>query len=181
MTQQLSMSGADAQKQSGRAWETLKVLVPSVVTALVGFLIWNAQMEMQSTVDNSNRILQMQLALKEEYYKRRLTIYENACKQIAETKTALDQAAATPSYETQAQDRMAELDKLRRTNMLYWSPNLDKQLGNLWWLGVNKLKTKQFEDDKLEETLDKEIADLHTQMKQDLDLGEIAKVHQDAR
>ena len=111
----------------------------------------------------------MQLALGEEYYKRRLAVYENACLQIAETQTALDRAWMTPEDETQAINMMAEFDKLRRVNTLYWSADLDKQLGALWSLGIVKLQAKNV-DNQLEDTLTTEIAHLHTQMRQDLQL-----------
>ena len=121
----------------------------------------------------------MQLALGEEYYKRRLVVYENACRQIAETKTALDQAGMTPEYETQAHTMMAEFDKLRKVNTLYWSPDLEKQLDALWKLGIKKLRFKTFDDNQVEETLTSEIAQLHTQMRQDLQLKKFGEFWQD--
>jgi hypothetical protein len=117
----------------------------------------------------------MQLALKEEFYKRRLTVYENACRQIADTKTALDKAGTTPEFDTQAHAMMAELNKLRTGNMLYWSPDLEKQLGKFWWSGINKLRGK-FDDKQFEDTILSEIAELHEQMRQDLQLKEIGRI-----
>ena len=157
-------------------WEVTKLLLPTVVTALIGFAIFNEQTKIQTAVNQNNQYLQMQLALGEEYYKRRLTVYENACRQIAETKTALDQAGTTPEFETRAVTMMAEFDKLRKVNTLYWSPDLEKQLGKLWWSGINKLRGRKFEDNQLEDTIMSEIAELHDQMRQDLQLPEIGRV-----
>lgn len=150
----------------------MKLLLPILVTAGIGFYISNEQTKIQIAVDQNNQFLQMQLALKEEYYKRRLTVYENACRQIAETKAALDHAGTTPRYEAQAATMMAELDKLRKVNTLYWSPNLEEHLAKLWWLGIDQLRGKKLDDNQFEDALMK----LHAQMRQDLQLQEIGKI-----
>lgn len=171
--QNTSSSSAD---YSSPKWELTKLLLPTLATALIGFGIWNEQTRIQTAVDKSNQFQKTQMALGEEYYKRRLTVYEAACRQIAETKSALDQAGTTPEFETHAVTKMAEFDQLRKVNTLYWSPDLEKQLGNLWWLGINKLRGRKFDDNQLEDTIMSEIAELHDQMRQDLQLPEIGKV-----
>ena len=161
---------------SSPKWELTKLLLPTLATALIGFGIWNEQTRIQTAVDKNNQFQKTQMALGEEYYKRRLTVYEGACRQIAETKSALDQAGTTPEFETHALMAMAEFDKLRKVNTLYWSPKLEKQLGDLWWLGIDKLRGKKFDDNQLENSIRSEIAELHDQMRQDLQLPEIGKV-----
>ena len=173
-----NQSGSSANNPSSTLWELTKLLLPTLATALIGLFIWNEQTKIQTTVDQNNRSLQMQLALGEEYYKRRLLVYENACLHIAETKTALDRAGMTRKDETQAHNMMAEFDKLRRVNTLYWSPDLEKQLDALWSLGINKLRGKKFDDNQLEDTLTTEIAHLHTQMRQDLQLKKFGEFWQ---
>ena len=174
-----NQSGSSANNSSSTIWELTKLLLPTLATALIGLFIWNEQTKIQTTVDQNNRSLQMQLALGEEYYKRRLAVYENACRQIAETKTALDQAGMTQKDETQAANMMAEFDKLRRVNTLYWSPDLEKQLVALWKLGIKKLRFKTYDDSQVEETLTSEIAQLHTQMRKDLQLKKFGEFWQD--
>ena len=169
-------TASSSANYSSPKWELAKLLLPTFATALIGFGIWNEQTKIQTAVDQNNQFLQMQRALKEEYYKRRLTVYENACRQIAETKTALDGAGTTREHATQAQNMMLELNKLRKANMLYWSADLEKQLGELWWLGIDKLRKKQFDDNQVEETIINEIVELHAQMKQDLELKEFDRI-----
>jgi hypothetical protein len=170
--QNTSSSSAD---YSSPKWELTKLLLPTLATAVIGFGIWNEQTKIQTAVDMNNQYLRTQLALGEEYYKRRLTVYADACRQIAETKSALDQAGTTPEFETHAITTMAEFDKLRKVNTLYWSPDLEKQLGKLWWLGIDKLRGRKFDDSQLEDKITTEIAELHQQMRQDLQLPEIGK------
>jgi hypothetical protein len=173
-----NQSGSSPNNPSSPTWELTKLLLPTLATALIGLFIWNEQIKIQTTVDRNNRSLQMQMAIGEEYYKRRLVAYENACLRIAETKTALDRAGMTPKDETEAINMMAEFDRLRRVNTLYWSADLDKQLDALWSLGINKLRDKKFDDNQLEDTLTTEIAQLHTQMRQDLQLKKFGEFWQ---
>jgi hypothetical protein len=168
-------TSSSSANNSSPKWDLAKLLLPTVVTTLIGFGIWNEQTKIQTAVDINNQYLRTQLALGEEYYKRRLTIYADACRQIAETKSALDQAGTTPEFETHAMATMAELDKLRKVNTLYWSSNLEKQLGKLWRLGIDKLQDKKFDDNQLDDKITSEIAGLHDQMRQDLQLPEIGK------
>jgi hypothetical protein len=157
-------------------WELTKLLLPTLATALIGLFIWNEQTKIQAAVDKNKQSMQMQLSLTEEYYKRRLTVYENACRQLADTKTALDHAGTKPEFETRAHKMMAEFDKLRAGNMLYWSPTLEKQLGKLWWSGITKLRKKKFDDTQTEVAIMSEIADLHAQMRLDLELSENGRI-----
>jgi hypothetical protein len=162
------------------AWgqELHKVVIPSVVTAVFGFFIWNAQTGIQQTVNSSNQILQTQMALKEEFYKRRLTIYEEACRNVAGVRFALDQAGAAPENETQAMNKLAELDKLNKSNALYWSDDLEKRLSTFWSLGVDKLRYKRFGDKTTNENIRSEISGLYRQMKDDLAVKEMANIPQ---
>jgi L-lactate utilization protein LutC len=165
-----NQSGSSANNPSSTIWELTKLLLPTLATALIGLFIWNEQTKIQIAVDQNKQAMQMQLDQEAEYYKRRLTAYETACRQIAETKTALDQAWITRKDETQAHAMMTELYKLRQANTLYWSPALEKQLEKLWESAIIKLRFKKFVDNQLEDTLTSEIAQLHTQMRQDLKL-----------
>ena len=169
-------TSSSSANYSSPKWELAKLLLPTVLTTLIGFGIWNEQTKIQTAVDQNNQYQKTQMALGEEYYKRRLTVYEKACSQIAETKSALDQAGTTPEFATHAANKMAEFDQLRRVNTLYWSPSLEKQLGKLWWLGINKLRGRRFDDNQLEDTIISEITQLHDQMRQDLQLPEIGNV-----
>lgn len=164
---------SEANKKSTWAQELSKVVIPSLITAVCGFFIWNAQTDIEQKVTNSNQILRTQMALKEEFYKRRLTKYEDACTKIAGVGFALGRAEAVSESDTQATDRLAELDEIKRSNALYWSDDLDKRLGVLWALGIDKLRYKHF-DKTTNENIQSEILSLHKQMKADLALKEIA-------
>jgi hypothetical protein len=182
---------AAQSKPSRIDWlEVIKVGFPLVF----GFIIWNAQTRIQEKVDGNTLLIQdqlqaqqalrqAQLALKEEYHKRRLTIYENACKQIAETENSLADVGMTTESVTHAIDLIGKLDKLRKGNRLYWSPQLDVHLDKLWRLGICKVQgvpceysTGEVLDvDALPQEIAKQVTGVHEQMKEDLDIPEMAK------
>src|SRR5215217_380887 len=182
---------------SDRIWEFFRVSFPvitALVTAALTLLVWFTQQTIEQKVDNNQLLLQnqlqtqqaqlqAQLVLKEEYYKRRLTIYENACKQIADAQTSLADVGTTDESGLRALNLVKELDRLRRGNQLYWSKEVDASLDKLWSLGICQVGSRPCEvsDGKVlaVETLPDEITNvvgaLHEQMKADLDVSELAK------
>ena len=153
-----------------------KVVIPSLVTAVFGFLIWNAQTQIQQTLNNGNQILQAQMVLREEYYKRRLTIYEDTCKQVATVRAALEQAGATPERETEALNGLAELSNRNRSNVLYWSDDLERRLDRLWMLGIDKIRKNHLEDNAVDDQIRAEVSGLYQQMKEDLQVKEMSRI-----
>ena len=166
---------SEANKKTTWAQDLYKVLIPSVVTTVFGFLIWNAQTQIGKDVASGNQLLQSQMALKEEFYKRRLTKYEEACKGVTDVRHALDEAVdAAPDSQSHAMEKLAALETLNKSNALYWSDNLDKRLGNLWLLGIDKLRYRQFADKTANDNIRNEIAGLYRQMKDDLAVNEMS-------
>jgi len=182
---------------SDRIWEFFRVSFPvitALVTAALTLLVWFTQQTIEQKVDNNQLLLQnqlqtqqaqlqAQLVLKEEYYKRRLTIYENACKQIADAQTSLADVGTTDESGLRALNLVKELDRLRRGNQLYWSKEVDASLDKLWSLGICQVGSRPCEVSEGKvlavETLSDEITNvvgaLHEQMKADLDVSELAK------
>lgn len=169
----------EASKRETWIQDLTKILIPSAITTVFGFLIWNAQTEIQQKVTNSNQILQSQIALKEEFYKRRLTKYEEACKSVTDVRHALDEAVEeAPDSQSHAMERLAALDTLNKSNALYWSDDLDKRLSTLWSLGIDKLRYRQFADKTANDNIRDEIAGLFRQMKDDLAVKEMSRLPQ---
>ncbi len=74
--------------------------------------------------------------------------------------------------------KLLDLDALSKSNELYWSDALGKRLGNLWELGVDKLRYKQFADKTANDNIRNEISGLYQQMKDDLAVKEMARLPQ---
>ncbi|HEV7796737.1 MAG TPA: hypothetical protein VGO73_01175 [Pyrinomonadaceae bacterium] len=179
------MSNGDANKPDNSTkgpwlFELLKLAVPSLITIFFGYIIYGAQMDTQSKVAASQDILKSQLAfqsaLKEEFYKRQLSRYEDACKGIAVTEAALDDASVTTENLTKAYDVIYQFNQLNKSNTLYWSHGLQNRLDQFWALGVDKLKGQKWDDPVLNERISKEITALHEQMKNDLNVADLSTV-----
>lgn len=175
-----SLVSGEAKKTSW-ARDIRNAVIPSLVTAVFGFFIWNAQAQVQQSVDTGNQMLQTQMAMKEEFYRRRLSIYEEACKNVAVVKSALDKAGATPENQTEAMNKLEELDRLNKSNALYWSEDLEKRLATLWELGIDKMRYSKYTDKASNENIRTEIAALHKQMKDDLAVEEMARLIREHR
>ena len=165
-----------------------------MITAVLTLLVWLTQQTIEQKVDNNQVLLQdqlqtqqtqlrAQLALKEEYYKRRLTIYENACKQIVDAQTSLADVGTTDESGLRAINLVKELDRLRRGNQLYWSKEVDVFLDKLWSLGICQVGSRPCEVSEgkvlaveaLPEEISNVVGALHEQMRADLDVSELAK------
>jgi hypothetical protein len=137
----------------------------------------NNQLSLQAQLQTQQTQLQAQLALKEEFYKHRLMIYENACRQIADAQTSLADVGTTHESETRALNLVNDLDKLRRGNQLYRSKQVDEYLDKLWSLGICRAGSKPCEIegstlqvDALPQEITKAVGVLHEQMKTDLEV-----------
>lgn len=195
MTPEITKSSENNSAASG--WEIFKVSFPVVtalITAALTLLVWftqqkivqkvdDNQAQLQAQLQNQQALLKSQLALKEEYYKRRLTIYENACRQIADAQTSLVDVGTTPESDHRATNLVNDLDRLRRGNQLYWSKEVDVYLDELWTLGICRVGGRPCElvpgqvlgVDDLPKEISNAVVALHEQMKSDLDVTEFAK------
>jgi phosphoenolpyruvate-protein kinase (PTS system EI component) len=156
--------------------ELIKIGIP-ILTLVFGYYIWINQTYIKAKVDSNQEVLKTQMALQsalgEEFYKRRLSRYEDACRELAATEAALNKAGGTVEDETLAFDVIAKFDQLNKSNTLYWSGGLQNGLDQFWALGVEKLKDRKWDDQDVNDRISKEIAGLHTQMKTDLNLADL--------
>lgn len=171
------------------ASETLKTWLPpltSILTIILGFFIWKAQKGIEHNIEAGKALLEQQqtmqldqyksqLALKEAYYKRRLEVYERACAQITEMERSLADVGVTTETQKHATDAVGALYSFRKGNTLYWSERLDERLDELWQLGIKKMRLSEVADgEQLNEEIAREVAELHAQMKADLELDQLA-------
>lgn len=175
----------DTGKQSYSIWTTLleliKVGIP-IGTLVFGYFIYGAQAELQSKVDANGKVLSNQLAfqsaLREEFYKRRLTVYENACKELAAASAALSDAGTATEDTTHAFDVIKKVNELTRGNTLYWSTGVQDGLNDFWELGIEKLQHRDPNDMDVNQRIKNRIAALNEQMKTDLNVADLSILKQ---
>lgn len=176
-----STSAPGATKAGSTLAETIKNQLPSIIMAIIGFIIWYGQTNIQRAVDDNSRQLQVQMAaseelykrrlsLSEDYYKRRLDAYDATCKEMAAFKDALD---TVDTDQVAAAKRIAALDQFQRANALYLSKELDDDLTNLWTLGVNIMQHPDEDNEQWKTQIPDTIMLSHNHMKEDLKLKEL--------
>ncbi|MDX6405677.1 MAG: hypothetical protein QOH70_3132 [Blastocatellia bacterium] len=175
----------DTGKQSQSIWtillEFIKVGIP-IGTLVFGYFIYGAQAELQSKVDANGKVLSNQLAfqsaLREEFYKRRLTVYENACKELADASAALSDAGTSTEDVTHAYDAIRKFNALTRGNTLYWSTGVQDGLNDFWELGIEKLQRGDSDSLDVNQRIKNRIAALNEQMKTDLNVADLSILKQ---
>lgn len=174
----MSNGTAESENKAKGNWihELLKLAlasaIPTLVTIGAGVFIYGVQTDIQAKIDSNQEILKNELAhqsaLGEEFYKRRLAVYESACRELAVAEAALNNAGNATENETQAFDVISKFDQLNKGNSLYWSNGLQNGLDQFWALGVEKLKDRKWDDPDVNERITKEISALHKLMKNDV-------------
>jgi hypothetical protein len=173
--QEATIKAIESNK-SNRGWEIVRITLPIALTAGLGFWIWSLQSGIQRTVDDNNRLLSTRLALTEEFYKRKLTVYENASKEVARLRQVLERLEEQqfdPEVGKSAADSVSAIDSLRKSDVLYLSENLQSDLAQLWDLGTARMQINE-DDDALKQGAMQKIVDqvttLGKHMKDDLQI-----------
>jgi hypothetical protein len=151
----------DKEKKGSRFWGMLLEYGPAIIaglfgiaTAFIAFSIWQNQASIQQSIEHSNKALSTRLALSEELYKKKLSLYETASNDINGLIKALLRA------EVNDQDRQAKLqisksligiNDLYQTKKLYLPDDVEQKLGEFWriasdWQGLKSEEQQQGQD-----------------------------------
>jgi hypothetical protein len=161
--------------QSNRAWDILKIVLPVLLTTILGFLIWYTQTKIQHKVEENSRLLSTRLALTEEFYRHKLKTYEDTCAEIARLRESLERYGdkeVDPEVGAQATDSMAAVDRLSKSEFLYLSDTFKTRLSDLWQIGRIRMETN--EEGELRKQLADQIELLRLEMNSDLHTKELS-------
>ena len=170
---------AAAREKAERYWQVFMVALPVLLTVGLGFWVSNTQFNIRKQVEDNTRLLSTRLALREEFYRRRLTIYETTCKHLANLRESLDlleQAQIDPNINVQAADNINAVDRLRKSEFLYMSDELVAELGDLWGLAVDRMRPAGEDGAEIMERITRQVSALEARMKADLQTREIGQV-----
>jgi hypothetical protein len=173
----------------------VKVVLPIlsiILTAVLGLLVWffenrietkadENNRNIQAKVEENNRLLSTRLALTEEFYRRKLNAYEKTCTLIVSLADSLeryDGREVNPEVGAQANDSMAAVDQLSKSDFLYLSPKFKDQLGDLWQMGVDRMDVDRMANrgqDSLDmkKKLNQQIKNLRDEMNADLHTSDL--------
>lgn len=162
---------------SNRAWDILKIILPILLTTVLGFLIWFTQTKIQTRVEENNRLLSTRLALTEEFYRHKLKTYEDTCTEIGRLRESIErygEKESNPDVGAQASDSMEAVDRLSRGEFLYLSDNFKIGLRKLWKIGANRMTTTDEDETVLKKNLADQIEFLRVEMNSDLHTKELS-------
>jgi len=169
--------------QANKKWEIVKLVLPIVLTAVLGLMVWYFQgqiqknadehnREIQAKVDENNRLLSTRLALTEEFYKRKLAEYEKVGIVIAKLREALDrydELEVDPEIGAQASDNTNAVRVIKESDFLFFSSKFRDKLDELWIIGVHVIGKRELDSaeknnlaDLIKGLRDEMNTDLHT-------------------
>src|SRR5947199_1196967 len=145
LREDLESRHASAMKAiKGRGWGgyMVKVVLPILLTTVLGLTVWYFENRIQSNVDENNRVIQTKvdennrllstrLSLTEEFYKQKLEEYRKVGTVIAQLRQALDRyddLEVYPEIGKQASDNTAHLRELKESDFLFFSPEFRDKL-----------------------------------------------------
>lgn len=86
-------------------WEVIKLLLPVIATALLGYWIWNWQSDIQQKIDHKTEEIKsdlaLVLALKQHLGERKLDVYEDILSQMADVDGKLRAAQRNPEKKSE--------------------------------------------------------------------------------
>ena len=176
-----------AIEDKGGGGHTVKVILPIVLTAVLGLIVWYFENRIQTQaginnqaiqqkVDENNHMLSTRLALTEEFYKQKLEEYKKVGTVIAQLRQALDRyddLEVYPEIGKQASDNTEALRELKESDFLFFSPGFRDQLDKLWDIGINVIGQRE-EDATAKKNLAALITNLRDEMNQDLHTSDLS-------
>lgn len=167
----------DAGDKKGWKLEATFALVPAVIQTLLtfflGFLIWHWQSGIQKGIDDNSKFLTTKLSLKEEYFKRKLTVYENVHAQLAGLGDSLEKASVAKEEEEPAAEKLEGFHDYTVRNKLYIPDQLYSRLDNIRLTALGVLShDKKSSIAMFQQEVSNTVAEMSAELEID-DLGQI--------
>lgn len=135
--------------QSGRSdskgFKVLLAIIPTAATLLallLGFLVWIKQKDIETTISQQDRNLTTQLALTQEFYKRKFDIYDKTHQEMTSLLGALQVARLVTSAKTEVYDRLSDLDTTSKSSQLYMTADVAKGISEVWGSAIGWLSNE---------------------------------------
>jgi hypothetical protein len=158
-----------------RKWKVFMVALPIILSTILGLMIFNAQQRIQKDVSDKSENLKTQLALMQEFYSKKLGVYEEIHKQIASLVDSLQSVQINPESVGKASENLRAVNQAYKINNLYLSNELAEQLKALWELGIEMPALRPTGKATMGEILGR-VSLIEAQMKKDLQVNEIGEI-----
>jgi hypothetical protein len=158
-------------KQESKRWQVLF----AVITALIAFGAWFVEHNIETHIDQAKSELTTRLAITQQFYARKLAIYEEVHRQMASLVSALKDARFNTGAKTAALDSLHELYLAYTQRSLYLSDPLVTHLASLVAMG-NQLPPLSPKGNATMIEINHEVASIEDQMKKDLQIEELGRI-----
>jgi hypothetical protein len=114
-------------QSESKVWKVAYIVLPVVL----GFVVWGLQLNTNQKIDSTGKKLATRLALTEAFYKKKLTVYEDAYEQMAGIMEALRDLSPDRSDSNMrkvATDKVRKLSELTKTNGLFLTKDVSEGL-----------------------------------------------------
>jgi hypothetical protein len=170
MERQQKIISAKLERKDSHGWQFGLTLLPVIATAFLGWLVFHLQITTNAKIDRAGKELSTRLALSQQFYTQRFTIYDGADKAMVQLFAAVRNVDRNPGdapKKQQAVMLLTQLNLLARTTSFYMTPEVSKGLGEVWIIAaqlpqLNASGTKKIED------LDAAIKGVEKRMRKEL-------------
>ena len=145
--------GVTSSSKWAKFWEGFKVVFPVVATALLGFLVWNWQSNIQKKIDRQTEVVKAELAqqtevvktelaVKQDFVKRKLDLYEDILIQMVETGSKIYAAQGNSEMKAACGPALLKFNETVKSKRLYISAEAFNALLDFWQAGIDVLRGK---------------------------------------
>jgi hypothetical protein len=162
-----------AEKKS-RKWEIAQIVVPAILTGLVGFGVWYTQNSLSKEITVSNQAISTRYVLTQEYYKERFKVYQQTYERLAALQGAFEAVQTDANAKPDAIAARNGLDDELARQELYFSPEILKRLDGISFVAAQMPTVNPNGTSKLSE-LEKQILVVKQKMYEEVS-GEIGNL-----
>jgi hypothetical protein len=124
------------EKKSRKWLDIAQIVVPSLLTGLVAFLVWYSQNSLSNEIATTNQAVSTRYVLTQEYDKEKFKVYQRAMERLTKLEGSLKGAKYGSKAKSHAIAAKNSLDaELMRTEF-YFTPDMFKELNRVSYLAA---------------------------------------------
>ncbi len=152
-----------------RDW--LQIGLPSltpIIVAILGYFIWTQQTDIQQQIAKQDKTFAMRMSITEEFYKRKLNVYEDINKQMLKLINDLKNSSANIAKE-EVNKTFRALNFASKSQRLYLTEKVAKGVDDVWFAGIACEQASE-ESDGIRDVIPVEakITDVQTEMRREI-------------
>jgi hypothetical protein len=159
------------ESKDPKGWQLSMALFPVLATALLGLLVFYLQKGTNEKIDRASKLLSTRLALSQQFYQQRFTVYQNADRLMVLLLASVNNLDRNPDdleKKKEAADVLVQLYGSSRTNSFYMTPETSRGLAQVWSIGIQLPQLMKDGGTGQISDLDAAIAVVEAQMRKEL-------------